>query len=273
MRLALLLALALGACAPAPARQAASDRPTIVSLNPCSDAILAEVAEPGQLLAISHYSQSPASSSMDLDLARRFRATSGTVEEVLALKPDVVVAGTFLPPATKGALTRLGIRLVEMPIAVSVEDSRAQVARLAALAGNPKAGAALDARIVRALEAAAPPPGPARSAVVWQSGGIVAGDATLIADLLRRTGFVNAAAARGLGQADHLPLERMIADPPQVIFASRTDGGREDRLLAHPALARLENTRREAFDSALLWCGGPTIERATARLAQVRRAL
>ena len=273
MRIAILLALALGACAPAPARQVAVERPTIVSLNPCSDAILTEVAAPGQLLAISHYSHDPASSSMDLDTARRFRATSGTVEEVLALKPDVVVAGTFLPPATKSALARLGVRLVELPIAMSVADSRAQVAKLAALAGNREKGAALDARIVAALEAAAPPPGPALPAVVWQSGGIVAGDATLIADLLRRTGFANAAAARGLGQADHLPLEAMIADPPRVILASRTDGGREDRLLAHPALARLDNTRREPFDSALLWCGGPTIERAAARLAQVRRAL
>ncbi len=50
--------LALGGCsAPAPTSGPVSnDRPSIVSLNPCADAILAEVATPGQLLAISHYS-------------------------------------------------------------------------------------------------------------------------------------------------------------------------------------------------------------------------
>ena len=40
--------------------------PTIVSLNPCTDAILAEVADPAQLLAISHYSHDPRATSMPL---------------------------------------------------------------------------------------------------------------------------------------------------------------------------------------------------------------
>lgn len=273
MRLAVLLALVLGACTPVPARQATALKPAIVSLNPCTDAILAEVADPAQVLALSHYSRDSSSSSMDLSLARRFRATSGTVEEILALRPDVVIAGTFLPPATKNALARFGIRLVELPIAPTVEASRQQVAHIAALAGQPQRGRALDARITAALAKAAPSTGTPRTAIVWQSGGIVAGGETLIADLLARTGFVNAAAARGLRQADHLPLERMIADPPEVIFAAGTPGAEEDRLLSHPALAKLSATRREPLDSALLWCGGPTIPRAVERLAQVRRSL
>ena len=69
--------LALGGCsAPAPTPGPAnSDRSSIVSLNPCADAILAEVAAPGQLLAISHYSKDPRASSMEADDARRYRAT------------------------------------------------------------------------------------------------------------------------------------------------------------------------------------------------------
>jgi len=272
-RIALLAALLLGACAPAPARQAAATRPTIVSLNPCTDAILAEVADPDQVLALSHYSRDPASSSMDVGLARRFGSTSGTVEEVLALAPDVVVTGTFIAPATRQAFARLGIRLVQLPIAQDVSASQAQVASLAQLVGQPERGRALNARIDAALARAAPPPGAPASAVVWQSGGIVAGDATLIADLMRRTGFVNAAAARGLSQADYLPLERMVADPPQVILAAGSGYAEEDRLLTHPALAGLRGTRRESFDPALLWCGGPTIPRAVARLAELRQRL
>ena len=71
-------------------------------------------------------------------------------------------------------------------------------------------------------------------------------------------------------QADVLPLEAMLADPPQVILAAGNVLGNEDRLLAHPALAALQGTRRERFDPALLWCGGPTIIRAAERLAAVR---
>ena len=275
--------LGLAACTATPAREAAvKPAPRVVSLNPCTDAILAEVADPRQLLALSHYSRDPASSSMDPRRAARFPSVSGTVEEVLALRPDVVVSGTFTPPATVDAFARLNIRLVQMPIATSVEQSKAQVAQLAALAGHPARGAALNARIDQALAAAAPKPGPKSGpkpghapipAVVWQSGGIVPGPDTLIADLLRRTGFAHFSAARGLKQADALPLERLLADPPRVILAAGNARSAEDRMLAHPALDALGQTRRAPFDPSLLWCGGPTIVRAAERLAAVRASL
>ena len=269
----LLLPLFLAGCAPAPQASAPAVHPAIVSLNPCTDAILAEVAEPGQLRALSAYSRDPASSSMDVGLARRFPATSGTVEEVAALRPDVVVSGTFVSPATRAALARLGIPLVEMPIAASVPESAAQIRQLARLTGHPERGEALVRRIEHALAAAVPPPGPPVTAVVWQAGGIVPGANTLIADLLHRTGFASLSAARGLRQADFLPLERMLADPPQVILAAGDGLSGEDRLLTHPALAALPQTRREPLAPSLLWCGGPTIIRAAARLGEVRRGL
>ena len=269
-----LLALALAACSPAPASEAPHQFPAIVSLNPCTDAILSEVADPSQILAISHYSHDPASSSMDLATARRFAVTGGTVEEVLALRPDVVVSGNFMSPATVGAMNRLGLRLEQLPIAPTIAASEAQVRTLARLAGHPERGEALIARIEAALATAAPPPGSAAiPAVVWQSGGIVPGGDTLIAELLRRTGFTSFSAARGMKQADVLPLEAMLADPPVVILTAGEPRANEDRLLAHPALAALKDTRRERFDPSLLWCGGPTIIRAAERLAAVRRSL
>lgn len=274
-RLAPLLALALAACTAAPAQEAGPPQsaPTVVSLNPCTDAILAEVAEPQQILAISAYSQDPAASSMDLATARRFRAVSGTVEEVLALHPDLVVGSTFTPPATAQAMARLGMRFEQFGMAGTVEESEAQVRRLAALAAHPERGEALIARMRAALDANRAPAGEAVSALVWQSGGIVPGEGTLIADLLRRTGFANAAAARGLGQADILPLEQVLADPPRLILAASHGAGNEDRMLAHPALAKLQGTRREVLDPSLLWCGGPTIIRAAERLGVVRRSI
>lgn len=268
----LLAVLAVAACSATPARERQT-APTLVSLNPCTDAILAEVADPEQLLAISHYSHDPASSSMDLATARRWPAVSGAVEEVLALHPDVVVDGSFTSPAASAAYARLGLRLEQVGIAATVEDSKAQVRQLAALAGHPERGAALVARIDAALARAAAPSAPPVGAIVWQSGGMVPGSGTLISDLLTRTGFANAAAARGLQQADLLGLEPMLADPPRVIFAAGNDHAGEDRMLHHPALAALRQTRRERLDPALLWCGGPTIIKAAGRLAQVRAAL
>ena len=255
---------------PQPEKQSVPLR--IVSLNPCSDAVLAEVADRNQLLAVSHYSHDPQASSMDVAEARRFPATSGSVEEILQFRPDVVVSGTYISPATLAALRRLGIRVELLPIAATVAESEAQVRTLAQLAGHPERGEALVAKIHAALDAARPPAGStAVSALVWQSGGMVPGGDTLIADLLHRTGFISFAAAKGMKQAEILPLEELLADPPQVILTAGDVHGEEDRMLAHPALRHLSQSQRQRLEPSLLYCGGPTIIRAAQRLAQIRR--
>ena len=266
-----LIALVLGACTPAPAREAA--HPSVVSLNPCTDAILAEVADPAQIAGLSSYSSDPAASSMDLALARSFPSVSGSVEEVAALHPDLVIGSTFTAPASVAAMARMGLHFTAFGAASTVAESEAQVSQIAALVGDPERGAALNARIDRALELGAPLQQPPVNAVVWQSGGMVAGAGTLISELLTRTGFTNMAAVHGMRQADLLPLEVMIADPPRVIFVAGTGAGSEDRLLAHPALRALKWTLRAPLDPLLLWCGGPSIPRTVARLAMVRRAV
>jgi iron complex transport system substrate-binding protein len=241
-----------------------SARPTIVSLNPCADAILAEVTAPGQLLAISHYSHDPRASSMPLPEARRYPATGGTVEEVLALDPDMVVASSFLDPALEQAFRRLGIRVETLGIAATVADSTAQVRQLAKVSGDHSGGEALVARIERSV-ADAKREGPPLEALVWQEGGLVPGPETLVAELLANSGFASHSAARGLGQGAYVPLERVLADPPQVVLVA---GG--DRMLHHPVLRDLPGVRYERLEPSLLFCGGPTIPRLAARLVALR---
>jgi len=271
---ALVLPTLLGGCIAAGQAEVPRARPTIVSLNPCADAILAEVADPSQILAISHYSANPRSSSMPAEVAARFATTRGTVEEVVMLHPDIVVDGSFMAPATSGAYARLGLRTEKVGTVNSIADARAQVRDLAAISGHPERGEALVARIDAALAATAPGGNvPPIRAVMWESGGMVPGDNTLIADLLRHTGFVNATAAKGYSQADLLPLERLLADPPQVILtaaAGEGQGADVDRMLSHPALAALHGVNRTTFAPNLLYCGGPTIIRAAQALAAVR---
>ena len=261
---ALLLA-ACGAGKPADAPEAA--RPTIVSLNPCADAILAEVAAPGQLLAISHYSHDSRSSSMLPEDAARFASTGGTVEEVLALGPDVVVADSFLPPATRAAFDALGIRVETMSFAADLSGARAQVRQLAGIAGDRASGEALVADIDRAWSDAATD-GPRVPALMWQQGGIVPGPESLVAAMMEQSGFALHSATRGLGQGAYLPLEQVLADPPRVILAAG-----DEPMLTHPVLRDLSGTSYASFDPSLVFCAGPTIPRALARLAEVRQSL
>lgn len=262
--LAAVFAALLGpGCAPAaPAPRAEGAPPTIVSLNPCLDAILVEVAGPQQVLALSHYSRDPGSSSIPARVAARYGVTGGAAEEVIALRPDLVLASSFLPQPTRRALERAGLRVATFGSPKTIAESIAQVREVAELAERPRAGTALAAR----LASAPPPAGPPISALLWQPGEIVAGEATLIAELLREAGFTSHAAARGLEQADAVTLEQVLADPPQVLLVAGDSIGQRHPLLAEgvPAL------RIAAFDPSLIYCGGPTIPKARARLRDIR---
>ena len=102
-------------------------------------------------------------------------------------------------------------------------------------------------------------------ALLWQPGGIVAGEQALVSDLLARTGFANGASARGLSQADYVALEDVVAAPPDVLLVAGSAAGQ-----THPVLDRLPDMHRARFDTGLLYCGGPTIIRAADRLAAIR---
>lgn len=258
---AALLALALAGCASAPPPAPRGQHPTIVSLNPCTDAVLAEVADPAQLLAISHYSHDPRASSMAVATARRFRATGGTAEEVVALAPDVVVGSSFMSPATLSALTELGLEVQTFGSTATVEESIVQVRALAKLAGHPERGEALVRRIEASLTA---PAGTPVEAALWQGGGIVPGKGTLISDLMQRAGLSSYADARGMAQGDYLSLERVAADPPELLMVAG-----EERSQRHPILERIPELKAAPFEPRLFYCGGPSIPKAMERLRAI----
>lgn len=268
-RLVLSAALTAGlaACAPAVVGDKTGDEgaPRVVSLNPCLDAILVEVARPDQILALSHYSANTQSSSIPQEIARRYDVTGGTMEEIVALQPDIVLASTFMAPATRRAFDELGVRVETFDSPMSVEDSIAQVDDIAQLLGRSAAGEALAADIRNSVSTVGA--GDQRSAVLWQPGGIVPGQQQLISELLRAAGFASHSARLGLGQADYLSLEQVVGSPPDVLIVAG-----QSRAQQHPALARTDMLVAE-FDPSLLYCGGPTIPRALQRLRQIREQI
>ncbi|MEN7535968.1 ABC transporter substrate-binding protein [Aurantiacibacter flavus] len=239
-----------------------------MSLNPCSDAILVEFVPPDQLLAISQLSKNPETSSITASQAARYRATYGRTEEILALAPDIVVADRFLPAPTRRALEKAGIAVFTVDIASTVEDSLAQVRALADLARRTEEGDALADTVAEAWQQGGTEQEEPIVTLLWQEGGIVPGPDSLAAALLEHSGFSLHSATRGLAQGDYLPLEQVLADPPQLILSAGAA-----RALHHPALDALVGTAREELDKRLLYCAGPVIPRALARLREIREGL
>jgi iron complex transport system substrate-binding protein len=252
----------------------AAPRPRIVSMNPCVDAVLMRVADPEQIVGISHYSLDPRATSIPLDLARRFHATSGTAEEIVALAPDEVLAGPHVSPATIHALERMHVHLMKQPVAESVAESERQIRQIAAVVGAPERGEALIEAIERAIADARPRDDVLLPALIWQGGGLVPGQGTLADELLRLTGYRNVSADYGLEKWGMLPLEYLLASPPALVLSVGTGEAGRDRMLGHPAVRKLStHIALRTYPFRLLQCAGPTIIDAVTRLAAVRREL
>lgn len=261
--LLLPLVAMLGGCGP----KVAIAPGQIVSNNPCIDAILAEIAAPGQIGAVSIWSHDPASASAPLSWSRQMPALGLTAEEVIAARPKLLLTGNLAQGGTQAALAAAGIPMRAYGVPATIDDSLTQIADVAQAIDRKAAGAALVARIRAATQPVHRAKRP--SAIIWQSGGFVPGKGTLQDAMLDRAGFANASATYGLKQWDVLPIETLMKNPPDIIFMPMTAMGNDGRaLVARQKLLRHSagRTRVMPFPDRLLFCGGPTMIEAMHRL-------
>ena len=86
----------------------------VVSINLCADELLLALADPGQIASLSVYATDPDLSTVVAEAAA-FPHHAASAESVVALAPDLVLAGRFTKRDTRDMLTRLGYRLELRP--------------------------------------------------------------------------------------------------------------------------------------------------------------
>jgi iron complex transport system substrate-binding protein len=248
----------------------------VVSLNPCLDAILVHVADRAQIAALSHYARDPQTSPIAA-IAATYPVVNETAEEVIALSPDLVLAGFHNSPATRNALSRLGVHVETFRVPETVDASIAQIRAIARLVGQRARGEALVGEVEAALAAAAPHDKRRPTALIFQPNGLTPGAGTLTDDMLERTGFINAASRYGLDKWQNVSLEKLIANPPDVLLAGEVAPGVPtwaDRVLHHPALKHMSGAVFVAtFPEHLLYCGGPVLIETAAALSRARHGV
>ncbi len=263
MRAAIPLALLLAGCSSAPMGRGGG----IVSTNPCADALLVALVPPSRIAAISHYSTDPGASSIPLSVARQFRTTAGTAEEVIALRPSLVVTSSFTPATTRAAYARAGLKTLVLDSPTTVAESKAQVMRVANAVGAIGQGRALVSGIEQAMHAATPPDGRMPAALLFIGGDVANGPGTLLDALMRQAGFRNAATDYGLAYSATISTERLVVDPPALMLSPDTAA----RQAVRRARVIGTRTRQAVFPRRLINCGGPAIIPALARLSALRR--
>ncbi len=273
---ALLLgqALATGAAAE-PARPA-----RIVSLDLCADQILIELVARRRIAAVTHLAADPSVSAI-AETARGYPVTRGAAEDVLQHDPDLVLAGQFGVSATVSLLQRVGRNVVIVPLASDLDGVRRAIRIVADATGETEAGtamiAAFDARLARIAAEVATDAAPPPSALVYQIGGSISLEGTLADAALTAAGFSNAGRNLAHARGAQVPLEALIAHPPDLLvlasppLAYRTIVADN---LRHPALRRLTQRVASLELPWRLWlCGTAHVGDAIEDLAAARRRL
>lgn len=247
----------------------------IVSLNLCTDQILLQLVPRERIVALSWLSQNPESAALYRE-AQGLRTVRGNAEEVLALQPDLVLVGSVTTRHTTRLLREFGIEVLALPGADSFAQVREQIRTVAQAVGDAARGemvvAAMEAREGELRATLAVRKG---TATPYWSGGRSAGANTLYNDILHAGGYVNGGTKAGLNGYGALPLERLIAQTPDLLLGNDYKRGVAtlgSRFLQHPALLGL-GAKSVTLPSRLTICGGPWNLDASESLARMGGAV
>ncbi len=248
----------------------AAGLPTVVGTNVCADLLLLNIASPRQILSLSRQSRDSGWPWLT-QAAAAYPSNRGSVEELLALKPDIaLVYRGWAGRRHAELLARQGIRVIAVSYPGDWDDALEAARAVGAEIGRGTEAAAVAASAAARMDALAATPRGQHVLYLRPNGG-TAGQGTYVDDVLRRLGLRNLAAEQGIRGWGRFPLERLVADRPEVFLL-----GYFDRPLAlsgsafgrHPLFRRLLDGARSIQVPAGAWgCGGLELVQAAEQIA------
>lgn len=213
----LLCALVLAFAQPA---EAAPRR--IVSLDYCADQYVLALANRAQIAAVSR--GAVRDDSYYRARASGVRTTRGSLEDVLALRPDLIVRNWGGPWDAARVYARFHVPVLQVGDVHDFAAARADLLHAAAVLGQNARGEALaydlDLRLAHLASVAPAQPTPV---MYLSAGGAVAGQGVMIDAVIAAAGGRNV--WRGSGWTV-LPLERLVDTPPAYVATGFFDTGR-----------------------------------------------
>jgi len=225
---------------------------SVASLNLCADEYLLLLARPKEIVSVSFLSRDP----LDSPLWRRARAhhgNRGSFEQVLPLRPSLVLTMGGGGRATALLARRVGIATVDLTPVTTLDDVADNLRRVAAALGDAGRARPWTDRLERLRRSA---PASPRDAI-WLSG---AGD-TLAPGSAGTQWLRLAGLAQRLLPEGQVTLETLLVRPPQVLVQSNYGHGRVSRgsfWQRHPIVRRAGSVRL-ATDGRAWTCMGPLL--------------
>ncbi len=199
-----------------------------------------------------------------------------SAEDVLAHNPDAVVMYAGTQARLHAQLRAAGVPIIDAGWSNSLADIRRDALALGRALGVEAGARRLLADMDRRLASAQSSGPPVRTLIYEPNGYVSSGPVT--DEILRRAGLVDVAGEMGLTRSGMIPVEAVVADPPQLLLLSGADPrpSLANLVQHHPAFATLTRTAIVPVSLKALACPGPwsaDVVRPLARAREKARAL
>jgi iron complex transport system substrate-binding protein len=232
----------------------------VVSAFLCTDEYVFRLLPRERIAALSFLAadRNPVVSTI-VDAVKGIPLVHASAEEILPRNPDAVVLYAGSEPRLQAQLRAAGVPVIEVDWANSLADVRRITLSLGRTFGEEARAQSLLAAMDREL-ATAGPTGPPLRTLIYEPNGYATSDGVTGA-MLKSAGLVDVAGRLGMLRDRTIPLEMVVASPPQLLVLNSADQRRPslaNLVLHHPALAALTAHTKIAHVSLTpLLCPGP----------------
>lgn len=192
--------------------------PTVASTNLCADLLLLQIADPAQIISVSRASHNPQLSPLAV-AAARYPANRGSVEEMLALKPNfALVYDGWQGRRHAELLSKQGIEVIALPYPRRWNDALTIARQLAERLGRSVVTESKIAAIAQRMAMLTAMPRQRLNLLYLRPNSGTAGANTYVDDVLQQLNLQNAAIQQGISGWGRVSLEQLVQTPPEVFL-------------------------------------------------------
>jgi iron complex transport system substrate-binding protein len=242
-------------CSPVAPPAATGEAPQrIVSLDYCADQFVLKLANRDDIIALSPDATRPFSYLRHE--ARGIRQVRATAEDVLALKPDLIVRSYGGGPNAEAFFKRAGVAVHQIGWGDDFDAVRNNVRAAALAMGQEKRGQIVVDQFDQRLATIATAHG--QSALYLTPSGVTTGAGSMVDLMMVRAGLTNFQATPGW---QPIALEPLVLKTPDMItsarFGAATDAADNWSVMRHPIIkTMLAKVPVAEFDGATTTCAG-----------------
>jgi iron complex transport system substrate-binding protein len=239
LRVALALLAAALPASPALAQEPAPRPQRVASINLSADEVLVAILPLERLVSVTRWADAEGTSNVVGRVPKGVhRFVKADMEQLVALRPDLVVVSEYTDADFMKQLERSGLRVHRMLGLNTLAGVRGAILDLARAVGEDAAGRRLvaeyDAKLAelgrRLAEAKKP-------RVLYWSGNMTAGADTAIGALIEAAGAVNLGREMGIVGIEPPGAERAFVANPDAVLVGTWPGSKE-ALTSHPLLSK-----------------------------------